>query len=589
MATVNKIDSNSTGLRYAEEASFKVLPGTPTWKPLEPNSYADFGGSVTLVARNPISADRQRKKGVITDLDASGGFNTDLTQENLQDILQGFMFADLRTKAEFDSDTVTNVDGTNDEYELTAAAVSAVVAAGGSTYAEDDVLTLSGGTFGSAATFTVTEVSGGAVTAVEMTTPGDYTAIPADPVSTTGGSGTGCTLNVLWDTEDQFQAGDLLWAKGFTAAANNGLKNVTGTPDENTVEVTEDLVDDASPTGTISRVGFKFAAGDLDVDASGTLPKLTTTTKDLTELGLIPGDWVWIGGDTAGTSFTNAANNGFKRVLSVSANEIQIDKSDSTMITEASTTETIELYVGRVLKNETGTDITRRSYNLERTLGAPDDASPTDVQAEYLEGAIPSELTINVATADKINADLSFVAADNTQRDSTTGLKAGNRPDIVEADAFNTSSDFTRIRLAAYDGDAEAPTPLFAFVQEMTLGINNNLSPAKAIGTIGAFEVTAGTFAVSGSMTAYFSDVAAVQSVRNNDDITLDFAVVKANAGMVFDVPLLALGDGRPNVAQDEPITLPLTNEAATGAKVQPTLNHTLLMVFFDYLPDAAE
>lgn len=587
MATVNKIDSNITELRFAEETSFDTLPGSPVWYPLEPNSYSDFGGSVTLLARNPISADRQRKKGVITDLDASGGFNTDLTQTNLQRLLQGFFFADLRTKGEFGPTNVTNVDGTNEEYELTANALSATVGAGGTGYTDGDTLTVSGVT-GTAPTFTAT-VSGGVVQSVTLATAGAATVVPTDPAATTGGTGTGCTLNVTWNTEDKFYAGDLIWAKDFTNSANNGLKNVIATIDEVHVSVSEDLVDEASPTGTISRVGYKFGSGDLDVVVSGTFPTITSTTKDFTELGLVPGDWVFVGGDAADVKFANAVNNGFKRVLSIAANVLTLDKSDSTMVAETGTGLTIQIFCGRVLKNETGTLIKRRSYNLERKLGAPDDANLSQIQSEYLTGAIPSELTLNVNTADKVNADLTFVAADAEQRTASTGVKSGTRPALTEADAFNTSSDVTRIRLAVYDGDDEAPTDLFAFVQEFTVTINNNLSPAKAVGVLGAFEVTAGTFAVGGSMTAYFADVAGVTAVRNNSDITLDFAIVKSNAGIVVDIPLLSLGDGRPNVAQDEPITLPLTNEAATGAKVQSALNHTLLMVFFDYLPDAAE
>lgn len=511
MAAVNKIDSNVTGLRYQEESAIGVADSGNPWVPLEPNSYADFGGSITTIARNPINADRKRKKGVTTDLDASGGFNMDLTQINLQDIMQGFMFADLEPKTEFGgAGEITNVDGTGEQYEAASGL-------------------------------------------------------------------------------DAFLAGDLIMAAGFSEPVNNGLHLVTVSA-ATALTVTPGLDDETPPaTATLVQVGYQFAAGDADIDASGSRPALTTTTKDLTQLGLEPGEWIFIGGDDAANQFNTAANNGFARVFSVTANRMEFDKTSSTMVTEANAADTIQIFFGRRLRDRTGSDIIRRTYQLERTLGAPDDSLPAEVQAQYLEGAVANEFTINVPTADKITVDLSFIAINDSQNDGPTPLKAGARPDIEESDAFNTSSDVTTMKMHVYDASDANPSPLFAFIQELTITINNNASPNKAVGVLGAFEVTVGTFQVGGSLTAYFSDVAAVSAVRNNEDITMHLHLAKANAGISFDLPLLTLGDGRPNVEQDQPITLPLSNEAATGAKIDPTLNHTLMIVFYDYLPDAAD
>lgn len=507
MAQVNKIDSNITGLRYAAEQTIGVLPGSPTWYPLEPNSYNDFGGQVATVARNPINPSRQRKKGVVTDLDASGGFNSDLTQTNIRDLLQGFFFANLRTKN-------------------TAVAITGVNGSG--------VYSMS---------------------------------------NTTG-----------------IVVGSLVLCSGFTNSVNNGLKVVSAVSADTSITLSgTSAIETPAATATTTVVGHRVqTAADVKVNVAGGFPTLTSTSLNFTTLGLIPGEFIFIGGDNAANQFATAANNGWKRVKSVAANLITLDKSDQTMVTDTATGKSVDLYFGSVLKNETGTNIVRKTYQLERTLGAPDDAQPTQIQSEYLVGAVPNEFALNIGTADKITCDLSFVATNHEQRDGATGVKSGTRPALVESSAFNTSSDFSRMKMALVSTTNAAPTPLFAFLTDLQINLNNNASPNKAVSVLGAFDVSAGTFTVGGQVTAYFGNISAIQAVRNNSDVTLDAVIAKDNAGIAIDIPMISLGDGRANIEQDAPITLPLSMDAATGAKYDTNMDHTMMLVFFDYLPTLA-
>jgi Phage tail tube protein len=504
----DKIDSNVTGLRFAEESSLGVLPGSPVWYALEPNSYSDFGGQIATIARNPINPSRQRKKGVTTDLDASGGFNQDLTFDNTTRLMQGFFFADIREK------------------KTTAPLNSAAIPVTGVTAADDTFAAASG---------------------------------------LTG-----------------FLAKHLVFASGFTNTANNGLHVVQSASTATALVVADGLVDEASPPAAakLQVVGYEFASATLNVVMNGDLVRLTRAsgTVDFTTLGLIPGEWIFVGGDAVGNQFTN--NQGFARVKAVAATYIELDKTGWEPVAETGTGKLIRIFFGDVLKNESTTNlIKRRTYQVERTLGEDDNGT----MSEYLIGAVCNELTINVAQADKVTLDMSFIATDNQQRDGTTGVKAGDRPSLSAGSAFNTSSDFTRIKLALADPDDASPTALFAFATEMNISVNNNASPNKAIGVLGAFDVSVGTFEVGGSMTAYFANIAAVQAVRDNEDITLDLAMVKENKGILFDVPLLSLGDGRLAVEQDQAITLPLETMAA-----ESSFGHTLYFGSFSYLPDLA-
>ena len=90
------------------------------------------------------------------------------------------------------------------------------IVAPGTAYVVGDILTVVGGTGTIAAQVEVTTVSSGTVTAVRRSNDGVYTAPPTGTLTTTGGTGTGCTLTCTFA------------ANGWTALRNatDGLSSV---------------------------------------------------------------------------------------------------------------------------------------------------------------------------------------------------------------------------------------------------------------------------------------------------------------------------------------------------------------------------
>ncbi|QXN72406.1 tail tube protein [Rhodobacter phage RcSimone-Hastad] len=484
------VPSNGTGLAIAEEVigTPGTLPGSPVWKPLEPNTYADFGGQTKLTPRNPITSTRQRKKGVVTDLDAAGGFNTDFVTESLTDVLQGFLFADWRKKTNL---VPTAVSGTQ------------------------------------------------------------YTVA-------SGGAG--------------FLTNSLLFGEGHGVAGNNGLKVVTAST-ATTISAAGLAVETPPATAKITRVGHQGASADLTMTVSSGVATLGSTALNFTTLGLIPGEWIWVGGDSAASQFATAANNGFYRIKTIAANAIVFDRQPSTSVTDAGTGKTIQLFFGHVLKNESSAALQKlRTYHLERQL--------TSSQFEYIKGAAPNTMVINIKKADKITFDVSFVGL-TTER--TAAAKSGTRETLPVQAAFNSSSDFTRLRFS----DDTTAASLASYVDEVKLTIDNGIDPVKAVAALGGIDISYGDFMVSGTINAFFTTYAAVDAVMNNDDCAIDFALVTRSGdqrlpvGWLFDVPLMALGDGRLKVEKDKPIMLPVSYDAAAHG----TLDHTLLVMDFGYLP----
>lgn len=490
--------SNATGLSIAKEDSIGVLPTTPLWHPMEPNTYKDFGPTYKLVARSPINANRERKKGVITDLDVTAGFQSDMTYENTQVFIEGVMFANFREKAKLSIATVTSSSSTY------------APASGGGAYA----------------------------------------------------------------------AGDLLFAKGFTAPANDGLKLVASGASA-AVVAGSGLVDAADGLGTVSKVGFQFASGDVTLDSSGAYLKMNSTAKDFTTLGLMVGEWVYVGDDATAMRF--ASGTGWARLLTITAHQLIFDKIEGILVTDAGTSKTVRMFFGRVVRNEQAANIVRSTYAMERTLGkeATDSAGP---QSEICHGSLLNDFMVTFNNADKVTWDLAAMSTTYETRTSADGLLSGTRLPLIEGSAVNTTSNVKRLGLELVGSNTE----LYADVMTLALTINNAAKANKAIGKLGPFEFSEGNFTVSAAVQAYFSNVEALASIGNNANVTVDAIIAKDNQGIVFDMPLITLGDGKLKVVANEAVMLPLTADAAGAALIDPAKPYTLAIMYYDYLPNLA-
>jgi hypothetical protein len=386
-----------------------------------------------------------------------------------------------------------------------------------------------------------------------------------------------------------FAANDLVLLSNSGIAGADGLYLVASAT-ASTVVVAAIVNGTIAAGARLEKVGIQCASADINVVISGVYASYTSTsTNFLTRLAPTPGQSVYVGGDVAAEQFVNAANNGCKRVLSVTATNLQVDKSHLDMIAETGTGKTIRFFTTAFLKNEQGVLLIDKFTQWERTLGAPDDALPSQIQSEYVTGAGAAEYSLEAQPASKMTTTMRFLGKDHETRTGAVGVKSGNRPALPQADAINTSSDPRRIRVSQVSATDEAPDPLWALTEDISFNINNNLNRDLALGVIGAARFTKGKFQVTGSMTPYFTNVSILAAARANADVTADMFVASKNVGFAVDFPLMSLSKARAVVEKDEAIKVPCDFVAHSGEKLNSALDYTVAWTWFAYLPTLAQ
>lgn len=123
-------DSNATGLAVTKSE----MPATATtpWLYMEPNEIGSFAATIEKVARDPITNDRQRRKGSITSVATAPQFTADMTLEMMSYFAPGFLFS-VWKGLQPDSYTLVETSGGN---TYTVETGGAVLTAGSLVYAD---------------------------------------------------------------------------------------------------------------------------------------------------------------------------------------------------------------------------------------------------------------------------------------------------------------------------------------------------------------------------------------------------------------------------------------------------------------------
>ena len=480
------VDTNSISLALCKEVTSGVLPGAGTKAVyLEPNGIPDFGGSISIVARAPISANRQQRKGTITDFSSTVSVEQDLTVSSFLAVIEGAVLS-------------------------------------------------------------------------------EWQGVPTLHAATTTASG----LTVAALGAD-IPANSLVYLHGFKQ--NTGLKKVSAAATAGSTSLSTTGLT-AGDEGTAFVCGIEAEAGDIRAGVT----TLESTTLDFTTLPLFKGAAIFVGGDTASTSFATGIS-GLARIVKVEAHTLTLDKLEGTFAEDSGDGKTIRLFFGPFLRNVPVNDalFNAQSYALELTYPGLVDTESGPVDGyEYSTGNKINTLEIGMSVNDKATLNITTFGLDTHPVSETSQNWAISNPTFVEA--FSTPSDFLRLRVQGADEEG-----LTSYFKDCTVSINNNISAENVLAKLGPAYTNIGTLNVSMSGNIVFTNPKVTEKIRNNCTCSADICLSNNDGSIYIDMPRITLGDGAKDFAVNEKVKLSLS----TTSFVDDEYDYSVGITYFPYLP----
>lgn len=399
-------------------------------------------------------------------------------------------------------------------------------------------------------------------------------------------TGTGYTIPAATAAQAaklQYTAGgpiSLIYARSYATTANNGLKpigaNVVAAA---TTILASGLSAETAPTNAqVDIAGIRPEIGDLGLAVSGVVGTLTSGNNgainniDFTTLGLTVGQSIHIGGLLAANQFS--AGTGYARITSIAAGTLLLDKLDATLLTDTGAGETVDLLFGKFIRNvpSSHADFLSRSFQFEAAfpgLGAGN----TDMW-QYSVGNYCNQLAIGMSLSDKSSFKPSFVGTDTENPTATQKTNASTPISPNATSAYNTVDDIGRLRITDVD-----ETGLTTCFKDMTITFNNNVSPEKCIGTLGATFVNYGNFDVNIDTSILFTNSLVIDRIRDNTTVTMDFKLKNDDGTIYIDIPSMTLGGGGRDFPVNESVSISLSAEAFGDATLGTSLGISLFPV----------
>lgn len=287
------------------------------------------------------------------------------------------------------------------------------------------------------------------------------------------------------------------------------------------------------------------AVSGSDIDASATDDSYNRAAGSFITDGVLAGQWINVAG------FTEAANNGYVKVLTVTALKITVDK---TLTTEAAG-DAITMENDGMIRN----GVTENSFVLEKFFS-------DKTQYMAFSGCVVSQMTLNFVTGDFLAGTFEFLGKSMARAGATAG-----------SGAYGAASTTTPMNAvvnvkSVIEGGTEVVSP--KAVNQLTVTLNNNLRGLKAIGFLGNFDIGHGRSNIGGTMQMYFEDGAEVDKFIAGTETSLELRVADAAGnGYVISFPRIKFVSQEVNAgAIDQDVFLDMEWQAIR----EPTNDYTV-------------